>query len=215
MANTYDQEATQVSLSAHAPPFNSPTIVEDHLLKDWSVVDNPYSRAPPPTELEHSESSASSMVDVDSPHISSVASDYTVGGDETTRKADEFEEEISHQAEETKRTAKQKFDEVSKDASKNFDKAKKATSKKSGQAKEKASRAGDELRDNKDNPVIIGNAVVICAGSAILGYQAFQKYSAGELNWKIVAAWTGAVGLFAAGDYYLSQYLFKNKYPKK
>ena len=65
-----------MSLSAHAPPFNSPTIVEDHLLKDWSVVDNPYSRAPPPTELEHSESSASSMVDVDSPHISSVASDY-------------------------------------------------------------------------------------------------------------------------------------------
>jgi hypothetical protein len=27
------------------------------------------------------------------------------------------------------------------------------------------------------------------------------------LTWKVVGAWTGIVGLFAAGDYYLSQWV--------
>lgn len=48
-----------------------------------------------------------------------------------------------------------------------------------------------------------------------MGFGAYRKYAAGELTWKVVAAWTGVVGLFAAGDYYLSSYLFKNKYPPK
>merc|ERR1712093_23319 len=76
------------------------------------------------------------------------------------------------------------------------------------------SKAKAEKAD-KDNPVYIGNAVAVVALSAGLGFGAYRKYAAGDLTWKVVGAWTGIVGLFAAGDYYLSQYLFKNKYPPK
>lgn len=41
--------------------------------------------------------------------------------------------------------------------------------------------------------------------SAGLGFGAYRKYAAGELTWKVVGAWAGVVGLFAAGDFYLSQ----------
>jgi hypothetical protein len=36
-------------------------------------------------------------------------------------------------------------------------------------------------------------------------YGAYKKYSAGELNWKVAGIWAGIIGLFAVGDYYLSQ----------
>ena len=35
-------------------------------------------------------------------------------------------------------------------------------------------------------------------------YGAYQKYSKGELSWKLVGAWAGVVGLFATADYYVS-----------
>jgi len=87
--------------------------------------------------------------------------------------------------------------------------------KKEKEAKGKAKKVGRNLEANSDNPVYVGNAVAVVALSAGLGFGAYRKYAAGELTWKVVAAWTGVVGLFAAGDYYLSQYLFKNKYPPK
>lgn len=49
------------------------------------------------------------------------------------------------------------------------------------------------------------NAVAVVAISAGLGFGAYRKYAAGEFTWKLVGAWAGVVGLFAVGDYYLSQ----------
>jgi hypothetical protein len=73
------------------------------------------------------------------------------------------------------------------------------------EAKAKAKKYAGRLEANSDNPVFIGNAVAVIALSAGLGFGAYRKYAAGELSWKVVGAWTGVVGLFAAGDYYLSQ----------
>ena len=81
------------------------------------------------------------------------------------------------------------------------EKAKEATA----EAEDRAQRAGHELNENRDNPVVVGNAVVIAAASAALGFGAYRKYAAGELTWKVVGAWAGVVGLFAAGDFYFSQ----------
>jgi hypothetical protein len=72
-------------------------------------------------------------------------------------------------------------------------------------AKEKAKKAAAELEKKAENPVYVGNALVVLALSAGLGFGAYRKYVSGELTWKVVGAWTGLVGLFAAGDYYLSQ----------
>ena len=84
-------------------------------------------------------------------------------------------------------------------------KASKSTSKAEKDAKAKGKKAVQSLEANSDNPVFIGNAVAVVALSAGLGFGAYRKYAAGELTWKVVGAWTGIVGLFAAGDYYLSQ----------
>jgi hypothetical protein len=86
-------------------------------------------------------------------------------------------------------------------------KASKEFSKDEKNAKAKAKKGASRIDANSDNPVFIGNAVAVVAISAGLGFGAYRKYAAGELSWKVVGAWSGVVGLFAVGDYYLSQYV--------
>lgn len=104
---------------------------------------------------------------------------------------------MEHEAEDTEREAEHEYQEKKK------------------QAKAKAGKASKKFKENSDNPVVIGNAVAVVGLSAALGFGAYRKYAAGELTWKVVGAWAGIVGLFATGDYFLSSYLFKNKYPRK
>ncbi|MCJ1479140.1 hypothetical protein MMC13_007824 [Lambiella insularis] len=223
-------------------------------------------RAPAQPEIAHEEASIGSLVDVDSPHISSVDSDYS---GKTNTQAEREERE----AEEAEREAREKFNEVSDEASKKYEKGKKEASAKGKEAEKKAKEyghdiseaskdakqdltekakvagrkakeaghevneqakiagrkakeaghemnerareAGQDLNENRDNPVVIGNALIIGLGSAFIGFGAYKKYQAGELNWQVGGLWAGAIGLFALGDYYMSQYLFKNKYPRK
>jgi hypothetical protein len=61
------------------------------------------------------------------------------------------------------------------------------------------------LKANSDNPVVVGNALVVGILGTALGVGAYRKYVAGELSWRVAGAWAGVVGLFAAGDYYASQ----------
>ena len=51
----------------------------------------------------------------------------------------------------------------------------------------------------------MANAVILAALSAFLGWGAYRKYTAGEMTWKVAGAWAGVVGLFAAGDYLVTQ----------
>ncbi|MCJ1395555.1 hypothetical protein MMC18_008441 [Xylographa bjoerkii] len=243
-----------------------------------------FSRAPPPPEVAHEESSIGSLVDVDSPHVASVSSDYS-GKTKTQVEREEREaEDAERAARETEREAREKFNEVSEEASEKYEKGKKEASAKGKEVKkeasekgkeveagakevghdvseaskdakhdlsekakvarhkakeagheanekakvagqktkeaahdmsERAQEAGHELNENRDNPVVIANALIIGLGSAFVGFGAYKKYQAGELNWQVGGFWAGAIGLFALGDYYMSQYLFKNKYPRK
>ncbi|KAL2352500.1 hypothetical protein BJ546DRAFT_987929 [Cryomyces antarcticus] len=157
-------------------------------------------RAPPMPEVEHSDVETSSLVDVDSPHVSSVPSDYETQSVKTDTQAERME----HEAEDRKRQAEQKAHEAKEKAAKAADKA-----------KAKADEAADKMKKNSDNPVVVGNAVAVAAVGGLLGFGAYRKYTAGELTWKVVGAWAGVVGLFAAVDYYTSQYFFKRYPPKK
>lgn len=141
------------------------------------------SRAPPVPELAHTDESTHSLIDVDSPHISSVPSDYESQSIKTDTQADRVEREIKdleHKAHEKFRADRDK-------------------------AKAKGRKAGTRIRDNAGNPVVIGNAVTIGALGAVLGIGAYKKYNAGQLNWKLAGAWAGVVGLFGVADYYVSQ----------
>ncbi|KAF2435494.1 hypothetical protein EJ08DRAFT_656495 [Tothia fuscella] len=162
-------------------------------------------RAPPVPELEHTDGdSTASLVDVDSPHISSVPSDYESQSIKTDTQAERIEHEQSDAAIEKEKKTREKAQEAKEKAAEVKEKA-----------KAKANKAGSRLQANSDNPVVVGNAIVVGVLGAVFGVGAYRKYTAGEITWKVVGAWAGVVGLFAAGDYYVSQYLFKKYPPKK
>jgi len=123
-----------------------------------------------------------------------VPSDYDSQSVKTDTQAERerLEEEAREQAEEVKRQAGLKKERT----------------------KEAAKNAGETVKANSDNPVVIGNAVTIAALGGLLGFGAYRYHQAGELTWKLAALWGGAVGLFGVADYYVSQYFFK-KYPTK
>lgn len=158
-----------------APRNHSPLPIRT---KHKRLLIKPHSRAPAIPEVEHTDDSVSSLVDVDSPHISSVPSDYESQSVKTDTQAERQERE-----EEIKREAKNLKD--------------KAAAKKE--------QAKDKMRKNADNPVILSNAVGLSIVAALMGYGAYRKYARGEMTGKFVAAWAGVVGLLGVGDYYVSQ----------
>jgi len=158
-------------------------------------------RAPaPPEVIPHESASTSSLIDVDTDSVHTVPSDFSSQSIQTNTQLDR----LQHEAEAAEARAK----ETTSKASKEFSKDEK-------NAKAKAKKAASRIEANSDNPVFIGNAVVAVVGSAALGFGAYRKYAAGELNWKVAGIWGGVVGLLATGDYYLSQWLFKKYPPKK
>ncbi|KAA6406962.1 MAG: rho-type gtpase-activating 2 [Lasallia pustulata] len=210
-------------------------------------------RAPPPPQLVQHEFETSSLVDVDSPHVSSVPSDFESQPTKTStqeerqshERSDAERERAERSAAEAAEAAKQKAQEAKKTAQKKAEQAKdkthqaaettkekaqhaaEATKEKaqhaagvakekgidakeraqelSAEARDRAQRAGHDLNENRDNPVVVGNAVVIAAAGAALGFGAYRKYAAGELTWKVVGMWVGAVGVFSVADYWFSQ----------
>jgi hypothetical protein len=136
------------------------------------------SRAPAPQEIQHSDDSVSSLVDVDSPHISSVPSDYESQSvkTDTQRERQEREQQVKKEAKDIKDKAAAK-----KDAAK------------------------EKVKKNADNPVVLSNAVGLALVGGIVGFGAYRQYVRGELTGKVVAAWVAAIGLFGVGDYYVSQ----------
>lgn len=81
----------------------------------------------------------------------------------------------------------------------------KAAADAASKKKSKKARAQHSLSQNAQNPVIMGNAVIVAALSAVLGYGAYRKHAEGKLSWEVAGLWAGAVGLFAGADYFVSK----------
>ncbi|KAI9799582.1 MAG: hypothetical protein M1825_004508 [Sarcosagium campestre] len=169
-----------------------------------------YSRAPAPPQIEHTDESES-LIDVDSKSVHSVPSDYLSQSVKTDTQAERLERE----AEDQEREAEAEYKKAKKEGKAKAGQAKAEARKATSSARDSLSRASKDFRDNSDNPVVLGNAVLAAVLGVGLGYGAYRKHVTGELNWKVAGAWSGVVGLIAVGDYYVSQYLFQNKFPKK
>jgi len=147
-------------------------------------------RAPPVPEVVHSEASTSSLIDVDSPHVSSVPSDFESQSVQTDTQAARIEREASDAKIHAEQAAKK--------------------------AKTKAhSKLSKGKQDAQDNPIFFGNAVLVGVLGTVLGVGAYRKFAAGELNWKTAGIWAGVVGLFAGVDYWATSILYKKYPPKK
>ncbi|KIW72789.1 hypothetical protein PV04_00964 [Phialophora macrospora] len=161
-------------------------------------------RAPPVPSLEPSESESASLVDVDSPHVNSVTSDFR----EQAVKTDTQAERIEHEAEDKARAAAKQF-------SQEAESAKKKAAAKGKKIKDELKADGHKLSENRDNPVVIGNALVWGIATVAIGYGAYQKHTEGKLDWQLAGTVAGAVGAFAVADYFGSKWLLENKYPPK
>jgi len=159
-------------------------------------------RANPVPELEHTETtSTTSLVDVDSPHVSSVPSTFEDQSIKTRTQADRIDQE-------------QEVDEQKRKALEAAKEAKKRAETEAKSLKAKAQKGERRLRANADNPVVLGNAVLGLCLAGALGYGTYSKYRVGELSWKVVGFGAAVLGAFGIADYYASQYLFK-KYPPR
>lgn len=79
-------------------------------------------------------------------------------------------------------------------------------SEKASKGKKKAQSAWEKLEKNSDNPVVIGNAVLITAGVAAIGVGAYKFKDV--LDWKTAGLWAGVVGAVGLGDYLVSSYVY-------
>ncbi|EME46977.1 hypothetical protein DOTSEDRAFT_41522 [Dothistroma septosporum NZE10] len=145
--------------------------------------------------------------------------------DELTKDAKQFmdaaEADAQRLGQETKSNAKQygkqaekKADEIAGKAKEVGSQVKKEAKADAKKAEKKAKQGADWAEKNQNNPVVVGNAVAITALGVLLGTGAYRQHKAGTLTWNVIGAWTGLVGAFAVGDYFVSQYFFK-KYPPK
>ncbi|KAI4716806.1 hypothetical protein E4T48_07022 [Aureobasidium sp. EXF-10727] len=158
------------------------------------AASGPQQRAHAVPEIQHTDDEVHELIDVDSPHISSVPSDFQSQEIQTETQAER--ERLESEAREEAQKKAQQAEELKE------------------KAKQKAQKATEKAKANSDNPVVLGNTVAVVALGGLLGFGAYRKYTAGELTWKVAGAWAGIVGVFALGDYYASKFLFK-KYPPK
>ncbi|KKK25441.1 hypothetical protein AOCH_002356 [Aspergillus ochraceoroseus] len=132
-------------------------------------------RAPQVDRVYKDESeSTASLIDVDSPHVTAVDSNFREQEVKTTTQAERIEREEAE--------------------------AQKARVKK----QKPKSKATSSVSRNKGNPVFVGNAALLALVGAGLGFGAYRKHVEGQLSWQVVGLWTGAVGAFGAVDYFNS-----------
>ena len=126
-------------------------------------------------------------------------------GKKAEKKGEELKLRGTAEYNEMKKQAGAEYKETKKEAGAEYEKMKKEAGVEKEKAKKNAKEAEDWADTNKDNPVVIGNAVAVAAIAGLLGFGAYRKHIAGELTWKVAGAWAGIVGLFAVGDFYMSQ----------
>lgn len=163
--------------------------------------------------MDSSTSSSYDNVDRDTQHMKNETKETAnQAADKTKETADKAQNKGSDYAETAKQKAKEASDytkeksgDFADSAERNYGKAKDSASKNAKKAEKEIKSAGQDLDENKDNPVYIANGVLLVAGSAALGYGAYTKHQAGQLDWQLAGVWAAAVGVLAVGDYFVSQ----------
>jgi hypothetical protein len=83
--------------------------------------------------------------------------------------------------------------------------AKSKLSKEAKKAKATLKEDGKKLSENRDNPVVVANALIWGLGGVAIGYGAYKKHSEGKLDWQLAATVAGCVGAFGVADYFGSK----------
>lgn len=152
-------------------------------------------------------------------------------GKEAKQTADKAEKETKQAADKAEKNVKQAADKAGKKYEEIKDKAVDEYQELKGKAvdqyennvkpnvekgvekgKKEGKKAEQWAEKNKDNPVVVGNAVVLAVLGGALSIGAYRMHSQNRLTWNVIGAVAGGLSAFAIGDYYVSQFFFK-KYP--
>lgn len=166
-----------------------------------------YSAAPPLVEVagqteigSHAppESSRSSLVEVDTPHVASIPSTTSESefGQSSQSYSYSSQTQSHSQTYSTTEKAKQKARET-------VDTAKDVYSKESKKVQEKIKQSEQQgwIARVKENPVLLGNAIVTAAIGATIGWGAYRRFSRGEeFSTGTIGTAVGVLGAVAAAD---------------
>lgn len=108
------------------------------------------------------------------------------------------------QAERIAREAEADAERIVENATKQASSAKNKMSAEAKKAKASLKKDGKTLAENRDNPVVIGNAILWTITAAAVGWGAYQKHQEGKLDWKVAGTVAGGIGALAIGDYFAS-----------
>lgn len=145
---------------------------------------------------------ASQRADAAADHIAEEAKEFTRHAEQDLA---DLESRTKKNAQKVEQSAKEKSAKFREQAGETYEDVKKEAKSGAKTIKQEAKDADVWAGKNKGNPVVIGNVVVMTAMAGLLGVGAYRMHQQGTLTWKVAGAWTGVVGLFAVGDYYVSQ----------
>lgn len=162
-------------------------------------------RAHPVPALNHSSDDVHSSLDVDSPHISSVSSDYS---GTTDTQHDRIEREAADILRRAEADANRAATSAKKKAKEGSAVAKEKAEEASAVAKEKTREGVAAAKQNPEKTILLGNSVVVGVMAAVLGIGAYRKYSRNELTWGVAGLWAAIVGAVAVGDAVVSRWVY-------
>ena len=105
---------------------------------------------------------------------------------------------MEHETEDKARAEAKKAESAAEDA-------KKKASSMAKDAKAELKKDGKKLSDNRENPVVLGNALIWGIGAIAISYGAYQKHTEGKLDWQLAGSVAVVVGAFGVADYFGSK----------
>jgi len=156
----------------------------------------------PPQIVSSTTASTSSLIDVDSPSVRTVPSDF-----------DEQEVQTGTQA--ARRDREEAAEEAANKARAEADLAKKRARNKARKADNWLTKQFESLGDGASGALVAANLLAVVGLSGWLGYKAWGLYDHGRLGWKNVGLGLGILGAVGAIEGVFGGYLYKAKKDKE
>ncbi|KAK3937735.1 hypothetical protein QBC46DRAFT_177461 [Diplogelasinospora grovesii] len=173
--------------------------------------------APQPPQVEvTSESGAStaSLIDVDTPSVRTVPSDFAEQDIKTDTQATriELEEEAKKERERKEKEEQEEQEQSAKDKARaEAHLAKKKAQSKARKADSWITKQLESMSDGASSALVAANMLAVVGLSGWLGYKAWGLYDHGRLGWKQVGLGLGVMGVVGAVEGVFAGYLYKAK----
>lgn len=156
----------------------------------------------PPQVVTDETASTSSLIDVDTPSVRTVPSDFSEQEIQTETQAARIEHE---------KLNKKLADQARAEA----DLAKKKARRKADRADNWITRQFEDMSDGAASALVVANFLAVVGISGWLGFKAWNLYDRRQLDWKSAGVGLGVLGAIGAFEGVFSRYIKKTHLGKK